>query len=78
MLVWYLHSVVNDRFDENPKRWKMLSVVMLELSCFLELMAPLAPKFFLVIASLANIGKPWQPHNLPQIVAELSLCGVNG
>ncbi|TFJ80709.1 hypothetical protein NSK_007886 [Nannochloropsis salina CCMP1776] len=50
-------SVVNDRFDANPKRWKMVATISLDLSCGLELLAPLAPAYFLVIASLANVGK---------------------
>ena len=50
-------SVVNDRFDANPKRWKMVATISLDLSCALELLAPLAPGYFLAIASLANVGK---------------------
>ncbi len=50
-------SVVNDRFDANPKRWKMVATISLDLSCGLELLAPLAPGYFLAIASLANVGK---------------------
>lgn len=50
-------SVVNDRFDANPKRWKMVATISLDLSCALELLAPLAPGSFLAIASLANVGK---------------------
>jgi len=50
-------SLVNDRFDANPKRWKMVATISLDLSCALELLAPLAPGYFLAIASLANVGK---------------------
>jgi hypothetical protein len=50
-------SFVNNQFDQNPKRWRMISSVALDLSSFLELLTPLAPKYFLFLASLANIGK---------------------
>lgn len=52
----HTHSVVNDRFDANPKRWKMVATISLDASCALELLAPLAPGYFLAIASLANVG----------------------
>jgi hypothetical protein len=48
--------MVNDKFDSNPKRWKMVSAISLDAACFLELMTPLAPGYFLAIASLANVG----------------------
>lgn len=48
--------MVNDRFDANPKRWKMVATISLDASCALELLAPLAPGYFLAIASLANVG----------------------
>lgn len=47
---------MNDRFDANPKRWKMVATISLDASCALELLAPLAPGYFLAIASLANVG----------------------
>jgi hypothetical protein len=50
-------SFVNNQFDQNPKRWRMISSMALDLSSFLELLTPLAPKYFLFLASLANIGK---------------------
>lgn len=50
-------SFVNNQFDQNPKRWRMISSIALDMSSFLELLTPLAPKYFLLLASLANIGK---------------------
>lgn len=50
-------SVVNNRFDSEPKRWRLLAATSLELSCFIEMMTPLFPQYFLPIASFANIGK---------------------
>jgi hypothetical protein len=50
-------SLINNQFDQNPKRWRLLSAAVLDLSSFLELLTPLAPKSFLFLASFANIGK---------------------
>lgn len=55
--VLHLHSAVNNQFDAEPKRWRMLSAIALDLSMFLELLTPLVPHYFLPIASVANIGK---------------------
>eukprot|EP00981_Chlorochromonas_danica_P005782 scaffold1190_cov187-Ochromonas_danica.AAC.14 len=54
--IWFA-SLVNTRFDSEPKRWRFLAAISLELSCLLELMTPLFPGYFLPIASLANFGK---------------------
>lgn len=51
------HSAVNNRFDAEPKRWRMLSSIALDSAMFLELLTPLVPQYFLPIASVANIGK---------------------
>lgn len=50
-------SLINNQFDQNPKRWRMISSIVMDMSAFLELLTPLAPKSFLFLASLANIGK---------------------
>jgi hypothetical protein len=50
-------SAVNNRFDAEPKRWRMLSSIALDSAMFLELLTPLVPQYFLPIASVANIGK---------------------
>ena len=45
-------------FDANPKQWRMVSGIALDLSTFLELISPLFPyAYFLPLASLANVGK---------------------
>lgn len=54
--IWFA-SLVNTRFDSEPKRWRFLAAISLELSCLLELLTPLSPAYFLPIASLANFGK---------------------
>ncbi|CAM9600417.1 unnamed protein product [Ectocarpus fasciculatus] len=50
-------SLVNTRFDANPKLWRIVAAVSLDASMVLELLSPLAPAYFLPIASVANIGK---------------------
>ncbi|CAB1118326.1 unnamed protein product [Ectocarpus sp. CCAP 1310/34] len=50
-------SLVSTRFDANPKLWRIVAAVSLDASMVLELLSPLAPAYFLPIASVANIGK---------------------
>eukprot|EP00904_Undaria_pinnatifida_P004108 jgi/Undpi1/13699/HiC_scaffold_9.g03353.m1 len=50
-------SLVNTRFDSNPKLWRIVAAISLDASMVLELLAPLAPAYFLAVASVANIGK---------------------
>ena len=50
-------AAVNNQFDSDPKRWRMLSTVSMDLSSFVELLTPLYPAYFLPLASLANVGK---------------------
>jgi hypothetical protein len=50
-------SFVNNQFDADPKRWRMISGLSMDVSSLLELMTPLAPAYFLPIAAVANVGK---------------------
>lgn len=50
-------STINTSFDRNPKTWRFASVVALDVSSFLEVLIPIFPQSFLLIASVANIGK---------------------
>ena len=43
--------------DNNPKRYRMVSSLTMDASSLLEVAAPLFPGSFLLIASIANIGK---------------------
>lgn len=44
--------------DSNPKRWRMVAALALDLSTLLEICTPLmGPEWFLPCASIANIGK---------------------
>eukprot|EP00605_Chrysophyceae_sp_TOSAG23-4_P002546 GSChrysophyteH1.ASY1.ANO1.2811.1 assembled CDS len=50
-------SLVNNRFDADPKRWRMIASVSMDASSLLELLTPLFPGYFLPLASIANVGK---------------------
>ncbi|EGZ15451.1 hypothetical protein PHYSODRAFT_546234 [Phytophthora sojae] len=50
-------SIVNNRYDADPKRWRVASSVALDVSVLGEILTPLAPGSFLAIASLANVAK---------------------
>lgn len=50
-------SFVNNQFDADPKRWRMISGISMDSASFLELLTPLAPAYFLPIAAVANVGK---------------------
>ncbi|CAG8568873.1 23511_t:CDS:2, partial [Dentiscutata erythropus] len=48
---------INNRFDSEPKRHRFQSIVLMQCASLLELLAPLWPGVFLLIASISNIGK---------------------
>jgi len=50
-------SVVNQRFDAEPRRWRFQSACLLDAAIMIEVITPWFPAQFLVLASLANIGK---------------------
>lgn len=45
------------RFDENPKFYKWVSAVSLNISCAIEMVTPLYPGHFLLLASIGTLGK---------------------
>lgn len=50
-------SLVDNQFDENPKRWRMVSAISMDVASFIELCTPLVPMYFLPLAAVANVGK---------------------
>ncbi|KAJ3396674.1 hypothetical protein HDU92_002300 [Lobulomyces angularis] len=50
-------SVVNNKFDSKPKQYRFLANFLIQFSSFIELLTPLFPKFFILLASISNIGK---------------------
>ncbi|GAB9470587.1 putative mitochondrial protein [Globisporangium polare] len=50
-------SLVNNRYDADPKRWRTASAVALDVAVLMEILTPLVPAYFLPMASLANVAK---------------------
>lgn len=50
-------GLVNTHLDEDPKHWRFVTSLMLEISTFMEVLSPFFPGYFLLVASLANVGK---------------------
>lgn len=65
-------SVVNQRFDAEPKRWRLASAVIYDLSILVEVLTPVFPGHFLLIASVANIGK-----NIGWLSASATRAGIH-
>lgn len=50
-------SLVNNRYDADPKRWRTASALALDAAVLMEILTPLVPAYFLPMASLANVAK---------------------
>lgn len=50
-------SLVNTKFDADPKKWRIIAAVALEISNFIEMTIPYFNAYFLPLAAFANIGK---------------------
>lgn len=50
-------NVVSNRFDADPKRFRMIAAYACDLSTLVEMLTPLVPHLFLPMASVANVGK---------------------
>jgi hypothetical protein len=50
-------SAARTRFDRSPRRWRMVSALVLDGSVGLEMATALVPHYFLPLAALANTGK---------------------
>ena len=55
----YVASKVSSlrELDVNPKRWRMMSAFAFDGAIWLECLSPMFPGYFLVVASVANLGK---------------------
>ena len=51
-----LNCQVSNRFDADPKRWRMLASLSMDVASFIELLTPFFPGYFLPLASIANVG----------------------
>ncbi len=65
-------GLVNNRFDSDPKRWRFLASVSLEVSNAIELCTPLVPSLFLPLAAIANVGK-----NISFLAASASRAAIH-
>ena len=50
-------SVVSDRFDSEPKRHRFRAGIFIQLASAMEILLPLFPVAFLVVASASNAGR---------------------
>ncbi|CAK4078020.1 unnamed protein product [Aphanomyces euteiches] len=50
-------SLVNHRFDADPKRWRAVSAVAMDAATLIEILTPLVPAYFLPMAATANVAK---------------------
>lgn len=65
-------GLINNRFDSNPKQWRMLSSIALDVSSLIEIMIAFVPTYFLPMASIANIGK-----NISFLAASASRAAIH-
>ncbi|KDO26689.1 hypothetical protein SPRG_20489 [Saprolegnia parasitica CBS 223.65] len=50
-------SLVNHRFDSDPKRWRVVSALAMDAATLTEILTPLCPAYFLPMAAMANVAK---------------------
>ncbi|KAJ3329229.1 hypothetical protein HDU76_008360 [Blyttiomyces sp. JEL0837] len=50
-------GAVASKFDSDPKRYRFLAAVAIQIATLAELLTPLVPHLFLPMASLSNVGK---------------------
>eukprot|EP00949_MAST-11_sp_MAST-11-sp1_P000331 g331.t1 len=65
-------SMVNRRFDADPKRWRVVAAAALDISSLLEAATPLFPTLFLPVAAIANAGK-----NISWLAASATRAGIH-
>lgn len=65
-------SLINNKFDENPKKWRIVSSIAMDTSSAIELCTPFLPGLFLPLAAIANVGK-----NISFLAASTSRAAIN-
>ena len=48
---------MGDQYDANPKMWRLMSDIIFDIGMSLELITPLYPKYFLLLAAVGNFLK---------------------
>ena len=59
-------------FDADIKKWRFMSIVVLNLAFWIEITALAMPQYFLAIASLSNVGK-----NICFMLSSASRASIN-
>ena len=69
-------SLVSNKFDAEPKKYRFRASVALQAATVCELMAPLVPGMFLLLASASNVGKnmAWLALSGTRAQMHQSLC----
>jgi hypothetical protein len=65
-------SIVSNRFDADPKKWRLVASLSMSIASILELSTPIFPGYFLAIASIANVGK-----NIAFLAASASRAAIH-
>jgi hypothetical protein len=65
-------SFVNNRFDADPKRWRLTATIAMDAASFIEMLTPLVPGYFLAVASIANVSK-----NISFLAASASRAAIH-
>jgi hypothetical protein len=47
----------NNKLDAEPKKYRVFAGICMDIAGIMEILSPLAPSYFLLIASVSNIGK---------------------
>jgi Vitamin B6 photo-protection and homoeostasis len=63
---------INNRFDSELKRWRMMSSIVSDVATFVEVCTPFFPSLFLPLAALANVGK-----NVAWLSASATRAGIH-
>ena len=69
-------SYVSSSFDSDAKRWRMWAAILMDFSVMVEILTPLFPNLFLLMASGANIAKniAWLSSSAARAAIHRSFC----
>eukprot|EP01135_Chromosphaera_perkinsii_P010010 Nk52_evm45s1992 gene=Nk52_evmTU45s1992 len=72
-------SLVNSKFDSDPKFHRFYAIVVMQLATFVEICTPMFPGLFLPLAALSNIGKniAWLAGSATRAQMHLSFARVD-
>jgi hypothetical protein len=72
-------AIVSQRFDAHPRRFRSLSNILIQGATLVELLTPMIPGSFLVLASLSNVAKNigWLAASASRAAIHASFCLCN-